>query len=435
MFATAAAAELPQRAIPAVFMRGGTSKGLFFHARDLPPREEKHAAAAAAESDSSKTPAPAPLDQLLLDAMGSPDAEHGRQLDGMGGGISSLSKAVLIGPPSRSDCDVDYTFAQVAVDRLLVDWEGNCGNLSSAVGPFAIDEGLVTIPPNTEEALVRIHQANTSKVIHARFPIHWIKDPKTGDTVPRARVHGDFTIDGVSGPVKSAARVALDFLEPGGAATGKLFPTGNRIDMIEDVPHFGSLLATLIDAANPAVFVRATDIGCSAYEKPDIIESNMRVMEALDYVRREAAVRMGMCADPRKAPLAVPKIAMLGRSLKRETGDYGSDIHVRMISMDKPHKAVPLTGAMCLAAATRIPGTLAHELSRHAPPSAEESSGPQEVKVAHPSGVLAVGAHVVRSDGAAIEGSADEFVVKSTSVFRTARRLMQGEVLIPGEIQ
>src|SRR5690606_22923655 len=236
---------MTQRAFPAVFMRGGSSKGVFFHARDL-PRDR------------------AALDPILLAVLGSPDP-YGRQLDGMGGGISSLSKAVIVGPPTRPDCDVDYTFAQVSVDRPVVDWAGNCGNLSSAVGPFAVDEGLV--PAGDGEALVRIHQVNTRKVIHARFPV----------AGGRAVATGGFAIAGVSG---TGARIRLDFLDPGGAATGRLLPTGNAVDVL-DVPGFGSVAVTMIDAANPVALVAAADLGLSGTELPDAIEARTDVMAAL----------------------------------------------------------------------------------------------------------------------------------------------------------
>ena len=372
---------MTQRAIPAVFMRGGSSKGVFFHARDLP-------------ADRSA------LDPILLRVIGSPDP-YGRQLDGMGGGVSSLSKAVIIGPPSRPDCDVDYTFAQVSVDRPVVDWASNCGNLSSAAGPFAVDEGLVRVADG--EALVRIHQVNTAKVIHARFPV----------AGGRAAVEGDFAIAGVAG---TGARIRLDFLDPGGAATGRLLPTGRPADTIE-VPGLGPVTVTMIDAANPAVFVDAADLGLAGTELPDAIEARGDVMAALDAIRRRAAVAMGMARTPEDAGLAVPKVALLSApaafaTLDGRTVPAGEqDVSVRMISMERAHRAVPLTGAMCLAVATRIPGSVAHRLARPA-------TG-DEVRVANPSGVLSVGAVVEAGEA------------RSAVVFRTARRLMQGAVLIP----
>lgn len=372
---------MSQRAIPAVFMRGGSSKGVFFHARDLP-------------GDRSA------LDPILLSVIGSPDP-YGRQLDGMGGGISSLSKAVIIGPPTRPDCDVDYTFAQVSVDRPVVDWASNCGNLSSAVGPFAVDEGLVAAGDG--EALVRIHQVNTSKVIHARFPV----------SAGKAVVTGGFAIAGVAG---TGARIRLDFLDPGGAGTGRLLPTGNPRDVL-DVPGFGPVPVSMVDAANPIVFVAAGNLGLSGTELPDAIEARPQVMTALDWIRRQAAVAMGMAARPEDAPLSVPKVAMLAApagytTLDGQTvGADAQDVAVRMISMERAHRAVPLTGAMCLGVAARLPGTVAHALAR--------AAGGDEVRVANPSGVLSVGAEVEGGEA------------RSALVFRTARRLMQGEVLIP----
>lgn len=377
---------MTQRAIPAVFMRGGSSKGVFFHARDLP-------------GDRSE------LDRILLSVIGSPDP-YGRQLDGMGGGISSLSKAVIIGPPSRADCDVDYSFAQVAVDRPVVDWASNCGNLSSAVGPFAVDEGLVGTGERGAgdgEALVRIHQVNTAKVIHARFPV----------VGGKAAVAGDFAIAGVAG---TGARIRLDFLDPGGAATGRLLPTGNAADVL-DVPGFGSLAVSLVDAANPVAFVAAADLGLAGTESPDAVEARPEVMAALDLIRRQAAVAMAMAGRPEDAALSVPKVAVVAAPAAYATLDGRTvaaaeqDVAVRMISMERAHRAVPLTGAMCLAVAARLPGTVVHGLAR---------AGGDEVRVANPSGVLAV--------GAVVEGG----TARSAVVFRTARRLMQGEVLIPG---
>lgn len=372
---------MTQRAIPAVFMRGGSSKGVFFHARDLPAERSI-------------------LDPILLSVIGSPDP-YGRQLDGMGGGVSSLSKGVIIGPPTRPDCDVDYTFAQVAVDRPVVDWTSNCGNLSSAVGPFAVDEGLIRISDG--EALVRIHQVNTAKVIHARFQV----------ANGKAAVAGDFAIAGVAG---TGARIRLDFLDPGGAVTGKLLPTGQVLDLLK-APGVGSVAVTMIDAANPVVMLAALDLGLAGTELPDAIEARVDIMAALDAIRRHAAVAMGMAARPEDAGLAIPKIAMLSAPADYTTLDGQivradqQDVAIRMISMERAHRAVPLTGAMCLGVAARIEDTVAHRLSR--PVTGDE------VRVANPSGVLSVGAEVKDGDA------------RSAVVFRTARRLMQGQVLLP----
>lgn len=375
---------MDQAFIPAVFMRGGSSKGVFFHAKDLPADRAKQ-------------------DAIFLAVLGSPDP-YQRQLDGMGGGISSLSKAVIIGPPTHPEADVDYSFAQVAVDRPLVDWSSNCGNLSSAVGPFAVDERLVRASDG--EALIRIHQVNTRRIIHARFPVRG----------GRAAVAGDFAMAGVAG---TGARIRLDFLAPGGGATGALLPTGNATDELE---HAGRRYqATLIDAANACVFLDARDIGLNGTESPETIEADPARMALLDALRRIAAVRMGIARAPQEAPLAIPKVAAVAapaayRALDGAEYAAGThDIAVRMISMERAHRAVPLTGGMALGVACRIEGSLPHAL---ATPSAHD-----EVRLANPSGLLSVGAEVSRRETG--------WFADSAVVFRTARRLMQGAVAVP----
>jgi 2-methylaconitate cis-trans-isomerase PrpF len=375
---------MDQAFTPAVFMRGGSSKGVFFHAKDLPADRAKQ-------------------DAIFLSVLGSPDP-YGRQLDGMGGGISSLSKAVIIGPPTHPDADVDYTFAQVAVDRPLVDWSGNCGNLSSAVGPFAVDEGLVRCSDG--EALIRIHQVNTKRIIHARFLVRG----------RRAATEGDFTMAGVAG---SGARIRLDFLSPGGGATGALLPTGNTTDLLD---HGGrQYRATLVDAANACVFLDAAELGLAGTESPEAIEAQPATMALLDALRRAAAVRMGLAATPGEAPLAIPKVAVVAapaayRALDGSMISAGThDIAVRMISMERAHRAVPLTGGMALGVACRIGGTLPNLMAA--------GGGGEEVRVANPSGVLSVGAEVRRGDAG--------WQADSAVVFRSARRLMQGAVAVP----
>lgn len=375
---------MDQAFIPAVFLRGGSSKGVFFHAKDLPADRAKQ-------------------DAIFLSVLGSPDP-YGRQLDGMGGGISSLSKAVVIGPPTHPDADVDYTFAQVAVDRPLVDWSSNCGNLSSAVGPFAVDEGLVRASDG--EALVRIHQVNTKRIIHARFLVRG----------RRAATEGDFAMAGVSG---TGARIRLDFLSPGGGATGSLLPTGNAMDVLH---HDGrDYRATMVDAANACVFLDAAEVGLTGTESPDAIEARPEIMALLDALRRVAAVRMGLAATPEQAPLAIPKVAVVSapasyRALDgAEVTTDNHDIAVRMISMERAHRAVPLTGGMALGVATRIAGSLPQTIGA-APRS-------DEVRLANPSGLLSVGAEVRR------EGTT--WIADSAVVFRSARRLMQGSVAVP----
>ncbi len=376
---------MDQAFIPAIFMRGGSSKGVFFHARDLPAER-------------------AARDAIFLSVLGSPDP-YGRQLDGMGGGISSLSKAVIIGPPTHPDADVDYLFAQVAVDRPVVDWSSNCGNLSSAVGPFAVDEGLVRVADG--EALVRIHQVNTKRIIHARFPVRGGK----------AVTAGDFAMAGVSG---SGARIRLDFLAPGGGATGRLLPTGNPQDTLH---HEGRAYAvSLIDAANACVLLDARDLGLTGTESPDAIEADPARMALFDALRRKAGVMMGLAVTPEKVGLALPKIAVVAPPAAYHALDGAAftpdthDIAVRMISMERAHRAVPLTGAMCLGVASRITGSVPHQLA--GPPARAD-----ETRVANPSGILSVGAEV--------REAAAGWHAESAVVYRSARRLMQGAVAVP----
>ncbi len=376
---------MTQAWIPASFWRGGTSKGVFFHARDLPTSR-------------------AEIDPIVLAVLGTPDP-YGRQLNGMGGGISSLSKAVIIGPSTHPDADVDYTFIQVAVDRPMTDWSGNCGNLSSVVGPYAIDEGLVKVQDG--EATVRFHQTNTKKIIHARFRV------ENG----RAVVAGDMDIPGVAG---TAAPVRLDFVNPGGATTGKLLPTGNVLDTIMIEGH-GAFVASMIDASHPTVFVRASDFGLTGIESPDAIEADDRLMALLDVVRRRAGVIMGLGETPESVELMSPRIAMVAApqaftAIDKSLFDDRHDIATRMISMEKPHRAVPLASALCLAVACRIEGTLPNQLARKSDPGAP-------IRVGNPSGVLAFGADV-RHDGG--------WVADSAGVYRTARCLMKGAVSVGG---
>jgi 2-methylaconitate isomerase len=376
--------KMSQTFIPAVFMRGGSSKGVFFHAKDLPGARGE-------------------IDPILLAVLGSPDP-YGRQLDGMGGGISSLSKGVIIGPPSHPEADVDYTFAQVSVDKPVVDWKGNCGNLSSAVGPFAVDEGLVQARDG--EALVRIHQVNTKKIIHACFPV------RNG----KAEVKGDFAIAGVAG---SGARIRLDFLSPGGTQTPHLLPTGASMDVL--AVDGLRVEATLIDAANPAVFIPAAAVGLTGVELPEEIEARAEVMALLDKLRRAAGVAMGLAPTPEAVGLASPRIALVAAPMASRTLDgqvlspAEHDIQVRMLSMERPHRAVPMTGALGLAVACRIAGSIPHALATRGPK-------PDEIRVAHASGVVTVGAEV-RQDNTGWHAD-------SAVVFRTARRLMQGQVAV-----
>ena len=378
---------MAERFIPAVFMRGGSSKGIVVQGRDLPAD-------------------PAERDRVLLAIMGSPDP-YGRQLDGMGGGLSSVSKVVIIDPPSRPDADIDYLFAQVAVDQALVDYGANCGNMSAAVGPYAIEHGLVEAPRNGE-ALVRINQINTAKLIHARFAVEGGK----------AVTVGDLAIAGVAG---TGARIRLDFLDPGGAVTAALLPTGHVIDRVES-EDFGAIDLTLLDASNAAAFVRARDIGLTGAELPDAIEAVPGLMAKLDRLRRQAGVLMGLAATPDAVGPSNPRLVIVAapapfQTLSGETIPPAEhDIGVRMLNMGRAQRAIALTTAMGVGIACRIEGTVAHALT-------VATGGPDEIRVGNPSGVVSVGAEVRR------EG--DGWICDSGVVYRTARTLMRGEVAIP----
>jgi len=369
--------------IPAVFVRGGSSKGVVFHARHLPHEASDR-------------------DRILLAVLGSPDP-FGRQLNGMGGGISSLSKAAIVSPSSRDDADVDYTFAQVAVDRPVVDYGSNCGNLASAIGPFAIDEGLVSV--QGPEAVVRIFNTNTSKIIHARF------DVKDGQAVET----GEFVIPGVAG---GGARIRLDFLNPGGAATKAFLPSGLVMDQLE-IPGVGRLHVTLADATNPVVFVDARVLGLTLVESPEQIDANEGLMRTLDAIRRAGGVKMGLGATSESVSLANPKVALVAPATDFRAIDGSTvaaaeyDVAIRIVSMEKTHKAVTLTGAMCLAAACKVTGSIPHSLAR---PSTD-------VRIGNPSGVLPV--------GAVVEQTASGWEARHATVYRTARRLMEGFVVLP----
>ncbi|WP_336814715.1 2-methylaconitate cis-trans isomerase PrpF family protein [Bosea sp. MMO-172] len=377
---------MSQNFIPAVFYRGGTSKGVFFNARALPNDRDT-------------------LSRMFVAALGSPDP-YGRQLDGMGGGVSSLSKAVIIGPPTHPDADVDYTFIQIAVDQPVADWSNNCGNLSSAVGHFAVDEGLV--PAKDGEVLVRIHQTNTRKLIHSRFQV---KDGK-------AETQGDYVIAGVATP---GSRIRLDFLDPDGAVTGKLLPSGNVVDTI-DLGGDGRFEVSIVDATSLIVYVAATAFGLTGAETPDEIEASPGVMDKLEALRRSAGVLLGLGTTPEAVGLQTPRIAMVAapvtfKALDGETfAPDQYDIATRMISMQRAHKAIPGTGGLNLGVATQIAGTIPNRLSKPA-----NAAG--EVRVANPSGLVSVGAVVHQNEG--------RWTADSAVLFRTARRLMQGEVAIP----
>jgi 2-methylaconitate cis-trans-isomerase PrpF len=326
----------------------------------------------------------------------------------MGGGVSSVSKVCVIGPSSRSDADVDYTFAQVLITEARVDYAGNCGNMSSAVGPFACDEGLVRpLPDANGEVTVRIHNTNTGKLIASTFRV------LGGRSVER----GELAIPGVAG---TGSPIRLDFLEPGGAITGKLLPTAKVIDLL-DVPGVGRIEASLVDAANACVFVRAADLGLGGTELPQALEADRALMERLLAIRAQASLAMGISRDleAARAKVTTPSIGIVappacwntlgGEALPADA----CDLTVRMISSNQPHRALPLTASVCIAVAAQIEGTLVHSAARR-------GADANAFRLGMPSGVLTVAAEVERrgSDWHAVRGA----------FYRTARRLFEGVV-------
>lgn len=379
-----------QLKIPAVFMRGGTSNGVVFHQRDLPTDRRC-------------------WDAIFLAVMGSPDPSA-RQLNGMGGGISSLSKVCVVGPPTHPEADIDFTFAQVLIREPRVDYHSNCGNMSSAMGAFAVDESLV--PVSGDEARVVIHNTNTAKLVYASFPVD----------DGRAAVDGDLEIPGVAG---SGAPVRLEFRDPGGAGTGKLLPTGNTVDVL-DVPGVGRVEASMVDAANACVFIEASRAGLNGNESPADLDERSDTMAMLEAIRCTAGVAMGLGADAddirRRSP-SNPKIGLVAGPLDARNlgGDAlaagAGDFTARMISMGNTHRALPLTGALCLGVAARVTGTLVNRHSRAA------GTGGAEIRILQPSGVSLVGARV--------EARAGDWHARSATVYRTQRRLFEGHVLVP----
>jgi hypothetical protein len=367
-------------------MRGGTSRAIMFHAKDLPERSR--------------------WDPVFLAAMGSPDP-NGRQLNGMGGGISSLSKVCILSASQREDADVDYTFAQVQIREAAVDYRGNCGNMSSAVGPFAVDETLVR--PNGDTASVRIFNTNTGKIIRSTFPL------RDG----RAAADGDLAIPGVAG---TGAPIRLDFLEPGGATTGRLLPAGQPTQRLA-VPGMGRLELSMVDAANACVFARASDLGLTGRELPEELDRNQQVLETLQRIRRAASVAMGIARNDAEARTvnAVPIVGFIAPPMDAPTlaGDPVAadqiDLTARFISNGQPHRALPLTAALCTAVAARITGTLVNEMLR---PSAGDP-----IRIGMPSGILNVGAEVTQENG--------KWRARSGAFYRTARRLFDGRVYVP----
>ena len=390
--------QVPQIRITATYMRGGTSKGVFFNLQDMPA--------------STQVPGSA-RDALLLRVIGSPDP-YGKQTDGMGGATSSTSKTVILAKSTQPDHDVDYLFGQVAIDKAFVDWSGNCGNLSAAVGAFAINSGLVDASrvPDTGVAIVRIWQANISKTIIAYVPM----------TQGAVQETGDFELDGVTFP---AAEVVLDFMNPADDdAGGSMFPTGHVVDDLE-VPGLGTLKATLINAGIPTIFVNASEIGYTGSELQEDINNDDKALAMFETIRAYGAVRMGLIdhIDQAAQRQHTPKVAFVAGPQAYVTSSGKAvtasdiDLRVRALSMGKLHHAIMGTAAVAIGTAAAIPGTLVN--------LAAGGGNREAVRFGHPSGTLRVGASASQVDG--------DWVVTKASMSRSARILMEGWVRVPGD--
>ncbi|AHX12400.1 3-methylitaconate isomerase [Dyella jiangningensis] len=393
-------AQLPQIRIPATYLRGGTSKGVFFRLQDLPASAQVPGAA---------------RDALLQRVIGSPDP-YGKQIDGMGGATSSTSKTVIVSKSARPDHDVDYLFGQVAIDKAFVDWSGNCGNLSAAVGPFAIAGGLVDPArlPRDGTAVVRIWQANIGKTIIAHVPMANGEVQETGD----------FELDGVTFP---AAEVQLEFMDPAAeeeGAGGAMFPTGNVVDDL-DVPGVGTLKATMINAGIPTIFVEASAIGYTGTELQDAINSDAKALAMFETIRAHGALRMGLIKslDEIATRQHTPKVAFVAKpagyvaSSGKPVAACDIDLLVRAMSMGKLHHAMMGTAAVAIGTAAAIPGTLVN--------LAAGGSERQAVRFGHPSGTLRVGAEAQLVNGT--------WAVTKAIMSRSARVLMEGWVRVPGD--
>ncbi len=394
--------HLPQLKINATYMRGGTSKGVFFRLQDLPPEAQTPGAA---------------RDALLLRVIGSPDP-YGKHTDGMGGATSSTSKCVIIAPASRPDHDVDYLYGQVSIDSAFVDWSGNCGNLSTAVGPFAITNGFLDAAriPDNGIVTVRIWQANIGKTILAQVPVSNGQVQETGD----------FEVDGVTFP---AAEIVLEFLDPSddegdgdSPASKGMFPTGNLVDEL-DVPSIGTLAATMITAGIPTVFVNAADIGYDGSELQPAINEDKAALAKLEAIRVAGALRMGLIKTPEEAATRqhTPKVAFVApaKAYVSSSGKHiaadAIDLNVRALSMGKLHHAMMGTASVAIATAAAVPGTLVN--------LAAGGGARDAVRFGHPSGTLRVGASVQQVDG--------QWQVTRAVMSRSARVLMEGAVRVP----
>jgi len=393
-------AHAPQIKIPATYMRGGTSKGVFFSLNDLPL--------------AAQIPGPV-RDALLLRVIGSPDP-YDKQIDGMGGATSSTSKTVILSKSIKADHDVDYLFGQVSIDKPFVDWSGNCGNLSAAVGSFAISNGLVDASriPHNGVAVVRVWQANIGKTIIAHVPI----------TNGEVQETGDFELDGVTFP---AAEVQVEFMDPAAeeeGGGGSMFPTGNLIDELE-VPGVGTFKATMINAGIPTIFVNAADIGYTGTELQGAINSDPKALQMFEKIRAYGALRMGLISNLDEAAKRqhTPKVAFVAKpadyvaSSGKAVGAGDVDLLVRALSMGKLHHAMMGTAAVAIGTAAAISGTLVNLAAGGVERNA--------VRFGHPSGTLRVGAEASLENG--------EWIVKKAIMSRSARVLMEGYVRIPGD--
>lgn len=379
---------MTQRSVRATYMRGGTSKGLFFRAEDLPADKRER-------------------DALLLRAIGSPDP-YQKHTDGMGGATSSTSKVVIVSPSLREDCDVDFLFGAVSIEAPLIDWSGNCGNLSAAVGPFAIAQGWAV--PTEGTTVVRIWQQNIQKRILARVPT------RNAEVIEE----GSYREDGVPFP---AAEIGLEFLDPAEAGPQGLLPTGNTSDLLE-IAELGSVRVTLINAGNPTVFVRADALKLTGRELPDAINRDTRLLARLEAIRAHAAVAMGLARSAEDATRnrpGTPKIAFIAPPAPFRTSagvDLAKDqidLLARIVSMGRLHHAFTGTGSIALAVAAALPGTLVAEVARTLPGV--------PTRIGHASGILAV--------GAILEQTAQGWRVEKALMSRSARRIMQGEIFVP----
>lgn len=383
---------MPQYPLPAYFMRGGTSKALMVLRSDLPKKQEQWA-------------------PIFCAAMGTPDP-YGRQLDGMGGGVSSLSKVCIIAPSEREGVDVEYTFAQVAVNEQRVDYRGNCGNMSSAVGPFAVHTGLVAA--DADEITVRILNTNTNKIIESTFAT------KNGMPV----YAGPLSIPGVSG---TGSPIELRFIEPGGATTKKLLPTAAVTDQLK-IDGAGSFTVSYVDAGNAAVFVRAAEIGLKGVELPDELGQNTQVMQRLELIRQHASVAMGIAPTLEQAAQIkmVPFVCIVSSPQDNPTlqgqdiPEQEMDLIARVISNGQPHRALPLTISLCIAVAAEIKGTIVNQLARPSEKAQKETG----IRLGNPSGVLEVQAQVEQRP-------TQEWHACYGAFYRTARLLFDGNVWVP----